>query len=317
MNPRRGNVLFLLVGAFAIVAIAIAGYFTWSRYITPPNKAPLTWEECLKVPGATMLMTYPGQCVTPDGRKVVQPLSEEEKKKLQPPDNINGSTESAGMTNWKTYVNNSYRFQIKYPADFYTKELGDGICLYQYNPTVPTSSHPIDYTPASSICIRSVSQKKQEINDPKWITSYKTGPDNQILESDISVFVGSVDIYKQIATTFQFLDQSLGPTPQQTTTGTGIEGKMMIWPNAPRCQTGKPCSNPYQGTVLVKSADRTQTITQFTANSDGTFKVTLLAGQYLLTDQNTGLPPTLMPQKVTVENGKYTEISIQFDSGIR
>ncbi len=113
--------------------------------------------------------------------------------------------------------------------------------------------------------------------------------------------------------------EPLVPTPPAPLgiTNSGIKGKMTIWPNAPRCQTGKLCSGPYQGTVLVKSADGTQTITQFTANSDGTFKVNVPAGQYILTGPNTGLPPILMPQKVTVENGKYTEVSIQFDSGMR
>lgn len=119
--------------------------------------------------------------------------------------------------------------------------------------------------------------------------------------------------------------QKLQPpeTPVPTTpipvkvTNSGIEGNITIWPNKPRCQSGVPCSNPYQGTVLVKSADGSLTITQFTANSDGTFKVNLPAGQYLLTGINTGLPPTLMPQKVTVENNKYTAVSLQFDSGMR
>lgn len=44
-----------------------------------------SYEKCLKVKGAQMLLTYPSQCVTPDGKSFTQPLSEEEKKNLLPP----------------------------------------------------------------------------------------------------------------------------------------------------------------------------------------------------------------------------------------
>ncbi|MBV8553346.1 MAG: hypothetical protein JOY54_18765 [Acidobacteriaceae bacterium] len=46
---------------------------------TPPQQLPsdtktaLTWDDCVKAPGAVVEQTYPEICVTPDGRKAVRP----------------------------------------------------------------------------------------------------------------------------------------------------------------------------------------------------------------------------------------------------
>lgn len=100
MIGRDGNVLLIalvLVGIVAVVAATAAGYFYWQN--KRPNKnESLIWEECIKTPGAIESTSYPATCATPDGRRVVQTLSDEEKKKLQPPNET---------ANWKSYTANN------------------------------------------------------------------------------------------------------------------------------------------------------------------------------------------------------------------
>lgn len=105
---KKGNALvFFLFGAL-VFALGVLAYLLWQNQQLI-KRAPLTYEECIKIPGAVILQSYPGQCVTPDKRSVWQPLSDEEKKKLQPPDET---------TNWKTYSDSKLGFSINHPADF-------------------------------------------------------------------------------------------------------------------------------------------------------------------------------------------------------
>ncbi len=100
----------------ALVGIISAGYFLWQRYSVAQN-TPLTWDECIKLPNAKTLMTYPEQCVAPDGRRITQSISDAEKKNLQPPIINPNSTGSVGTTNWKT-LKNSNGWKIEYPTDW-------------------------------------------------------------------------------------------------------------------------------------------------------------------------------------------------------
>lgn len=74
-----GLALIALVAALGVGGTARS---FWERLTT--NNAT-SWEDCLKARGSSMLFSYPGVCVTADGRQFVQPLTEEERKKIQPP----------------------------------------------------------------------------------------------------------------------------------------------------------------------------------------------------------------------------------------
>lgn len=84
VKKNSGNILLIILVAVGILAASVGGYFWWTSQQSSKNK-PLTWEECLKISGSIQLKSYPGRCVTPDGRKVTESLSEEEKRKTQPP----------------------------------------------------------------------------------------------------------------------------------------------------------------------------------------------------------------------------------------
>src|SRR3989338_1824594 len=112
MKSRKGNVFLVLAGVLAILAFAVGGYLYLSGAQEKPPKE-ISCEECIKLPGAKVQYSYPGQCVTSDGQKAIQPLSDEEKKKLEPP---------SETSSWKTYVNASLQFQFNYPASWKIRE---------------------------------------------------------------------------------------------------------------------------------------------------------------------------------------------------
>lgn len=117
MKPK-GNILLIFLFVTGIVAASAGGYLWWQN--EKAKNEPLTWEECTKVPNAKMLLSYPGQCIAPDGRKVVQPLSEDERKRLE----IDG-----GAANWKTFTDSGRKFTFQYPEDFVLEQIKYGLTL--------------------------------------------------------------------------------------------------------------------------------------------------------------------------------------------
>ncbi len=51
-----------------------------------------SYDKCVKINGSQVTAMYPGQCTTPDGKTFTQPLSEEEKKDLLPPVDVEEET---------------------------------------------------------------------------------------------------------------------------------------------------------------------------------------------------------------------------------
>lgn len=98
----------------------------------------------------------------------------------------------------------------------------------------------------------------------------------------------------------------------------GIEGKIFIGPLTPRCLK-IPCVNsaPYQATVMVKTSDGLTEVASFTSGKDGTFKFSISPGTYLIVPQQGNPVPVAQSQKVIVSEGKYIEVVINYDSGLR
>lgn len=108
---------------------------------------------------------------------------------------------------------------------------------------------------------------------------------------------------------------SLEPVPADS----GIVGQVVIGPTCPVEMPGLDCANkPYQATltVLTQSGNK---VTQFTTEADGTFKVNLASGDYILHPEppdDTGLPYGT-EQAFTVNQGQFTQLLVTYDSGIR
>ena len=100
----------------------------------------------------------------------------------------------------------------------------------------------------------------------------------------------------------------------------GIEGQVLIGPMCPVVREGTPCPDqPYQATIAVWNADRTQKVRTFETGSDGRFRIPLAPGEYYVDPQppDSGGPPTPIPQSVTVPTGRFLQITVEYDSGIR
>lgn len=100
----------------------------------------------------------------------------------------------------------------------------------------------------------------------------------------------------------------------------GISGIILAGPQCPVEMPDRPeCDDqPFQGTVVVRSANGLIEVTRFTADSDGRFRVPLFPGTYCL-DPMSGRNgfPFAAPQTVEVRSGEFIEITILYDTGIR
>jgi hypothetical protein len=100
----------------------------------------------------------------------------------------------------------------------------------------------------------------------------------------------------------------------------GIEGQVLIGPMCPVVQEGTPCPDqPYQATIVVRTADQSEEVTTFTTDPEGRFRVGLPPGEYYIDPQppESGGPPTPIPQTVTVPEDAFVQVTIEYDSGIR
>jgi hypothetical protein len=103
----------------------------------------------------------------------------------------------------------------------------------------------------------------------------------------------------------------------------GIQGQLTVSPTTTQCLSVAACSAPYQTSmvVLAQAGHKPKTLN---SDTNGMFKLGLAPGSYVVNpvpghDCNT-FPhryPCAVSQTVLVTAGRYTSLSISFDSGIR
>ena len=101
--------------------------------------------------------------------------------------------------------------------------------------------------------------------------------------------------------------------------GSGVRGLVMIGPMCPVLQKGVPCPDlPFSAKIVVEDEAGVE-VARVVSEDDGTFQIELGAGSYILVPEspNPGAPPTADEQTVEVATDAYTEVLIQYDSGIR
>jgi len=85
----------------------------------------------------------------------------------------------------------------------------------------------------------------------------------------------------------------------------------------PVVQQGQECPDqPYEATLTVKTLDGVQ-ITQFQSDAQGRFRISLVPGEYILHPESPNGIPFAGDQSFGVETGRYTQIVVNYDSGIR
>lgn len=125
-----------------------------------------------------------------------------------------------------------------------------------------------------------------------------------------------------LAITILMVFALMGCSPARlTTSGSGIMGIVMIGPITPVESPGQTNEKPFADvTIIVWNAEANQEIDRFNVKSDGTFKYDLSPGNYILepiSSNSQGGLPYADRVNVMVSDGKYTDVTIVFDSGIR
>ena len=115
-----------------------------------------------------------------------------------------------------------------------------------------------------------------------------------------------------------------GPTPDDAaatgTTGSGIAGVTVVDGGCPVQRLDSPCPNrPLLARLTVTDTASGTLVTAAVTDPAGRFRLPLPPGQYTVRATNpNGAPlPRAPPTTTTVTAGRYTTLTIQFDSGIR
>lgn len=122
----------------------------------------------------------------------------------------------------------------------------------------------------------------------------------------LSILVGCSEIGLPVAT----------PTPPS-----GIKGKVVLGPTCPGGQdpgANDPvaCLTPYVAMLVVVDSEGAP-VARITSGNDGQFSIDLPPGEYVVTPENSQSYPTAQPVPATVAAGTYTEIQVNYDTGIR
>jgi hypothetical protein len=103
-------------------------------------------------------------------------------------------------------------------------------------------------------------------------------------------------------------------------TPSGIEGRTMVDGGCPVIRSDSPCPDkPLAAKLTVTRAGSARTVATATSDSHGYFRLPLSPGKYVVRPENlTGaVVPIAQPLTVTVVAGRFTTVTISFDSGIR
>lgn len=114
-----------------------------------------------------------------------------------------------------------------------------------------------------------------------------------------------------------YIAKSNNPSFTVNTPNSGISGKAEVGPTCPVQKVGEICSQPYHGVIVVKNSDGSREVTRFTTKENGEFKINLPPGNYTLTGDQKTPRPFLKEVRVEIKSNEFTEVQLNFDTGIR
>lgn len=104
---------------------------------------------------------------------------------------------------------------------------------------------------------------------------------------------------------------------EKAVTDSGVQGEVRIGPVNPVEQPGVQNDAPYAATLRIRRASDGKVVAETTSAADGSFRVALAPGDYVLEPVNGDPLPTAQPQDLTVAPGRFTTVRVDYDSGIR
>jgi len=110
----------------------------------------------------------------------------------------------------------------------------------------------------------------------------------------------------------------LGATPAPSVPqDSGIRGSVQLGPTCPVETRDVPCVTAYAALLIVLDPDSRE-VGRVTSAADGTFQLALAPGQYTITPAAGGDPYPFAPtQAVAVLPGRFSDVQINYDTGIR
>jgi hypothetical protein len=106
-----------------------------------------------------------------------------------------------------------------------------------------------------------------------------------------------------------------GATAPTAPSPSGLIGRVLLDPGYPVCQVGKPCTRPAANVRLVfaRGAQKVGTRTR----ADGTYRIRLKPGRYVVTSPSAARGRGLVPRRVDVPSSRYRLVVFRLDVGIR
>jgi hypothetical protein len=111
-----------------------------------------------------------------------------------------------------------------------------------------------------------------------------------------------------------------GPGNPTPASDSGITGVTVVDAGCPVLRADSPCPDrPFQAHLTVTDTGSGALVATAETDPAGHFRIPLPPGQYLIQGANpNGAPlPRAAPTTTTVASGRYTTLTIRFDSGIR
>ena len=99
----------------------------------------------------------------------------------------------------------------------------------------------------------------------------------------------------------------------------GVQGIVLVSPTCPVERLNSPCPpRPIAVTIVVDDSQGTE-VARGQSGGDGRFKIDVRPGTYTLSGLNVNHSPLPrpIPKTITVAQGSYTNVTLEYDSGIR
>jgi hypothetical protein len=118
---------------------------------------------------------------------------------------------------------------------------------------------------------------------------------------------------------FLVMNGSLASAESNSSRGSGVEGIVMVspvWPGPIKKGSEKPNMAPVASAVF-SVANEKGTVTSFTTDSEGRFRLSLSPGHYVVSLTEYRFARPCGPFEIDVESGKMTKVEWRCDSGMQ
>jgi hypothetical protein len=115
------------------------------------------------------------------------------------------------------------------------------------------------------------------------------------------------------------MNGSLASAESNSSRGSGVEGIVMVspvWPGPIKKGSEKPNMAPVASAVF-SVANEKGTVTSFTTDSEGRFRLSLSPGHYVVSLTEYRFARPCGPFEIDVESGKMTKVEWRCDSGMQ